>query len=101
LLMDAGETPRQKERYIFRQNLLRKIKYRGKVDQRTLSISGSRFNRKYRPGNGTITVLSMILTIPTRLLKISRLSGFVAAKSVGAWLPKPTGGSSTASLTMT
>jgi choline dehydrogenase-like flavoprotein len=38
LLMDAGETPRQKERYIFRQNLLRKIKYRGKVDQRTLSM---------------------------------------------------------------
>ena len=38
LLMDAGETPRQKEWHIFKQDLLRKIKYRGKVDQRTLSM---------------------------------------------------------------
>jgi choline dehydrogenase-like flavoprotein len=38
LLLDAGETPRQKEWSLFKQNLYRKIKYRGKVDQRTLSL---------------------------------------------------------------
>ncbi len=38
LLLDAGETPRQREWSIFKQDLLRKLKYRGKVDQRTLSL---------------------------------------------------------------
>jgi choline dehydrogenase-like flavoprotein len=38
LLLDAGETPEEKERLIFWQNLRRKLKYRGKVDQRTLSL---------------------------------------------------------------
>ena len=37
LLLDAGETPRQKEWSLFKQNLYRKLRYRGKVDQRTLS----------------------------------------------------------------
>jgi choline dehydrogenase-like flavoprotein len=38
LLLDAGETPEEKERSIFWQNIGRKLKYRGKVDQRTLSL---------------------------------------------------------------
>ena len=38
LLLDAGETPEQKARSIWQQNLMRKIRYRGKVDQRTLSM---------------------------------------------------------------
>jgi len=38
LLLDAGETPEEKERIIFFQNLYRKLKYRGKVDQPTLSL---------------------------------------------------------------
>ena len=37
-LLDAGETPRQKEWLIFKQDILRKLKYRGKVDQRSLSL---------------------------------------------------------------
>jgi choline dehydrogenase-like flavoprotein len=37
-LLDAGETPRQKEWFIFKQDILRKLKYRGKVDQRSLSL---------------------------------------------------------------
>ena len=38
LLLDAGETPEQKVRSIWRQNLMRKIRYQGKIDQRTLSM---------------------------------------------------------------
>jgi choline dehydrogenase-like flavoprotein len=37
-LLDAGETPEEKERLIFLQDVRRKLKYRGKVDQRTLSL---------------------------------------------------------------
>lgn len=38
LLLDAGETPRQKQWQLLKQDLYRKLKYRGKVDQRTLSL---------------------------------------------------------------
>ena len=48
LLLDAGETARQKEWSRFKQNLLRKIKYRGTVDQRTLSMQRQPIQSKTR-----------------------------------------------------
>ena len=38
LLLDAGDTPRQRKWQLLKQDLHRKLKYRGKVDQRTLSM---------------------------------------------------------------